>query len=138
MLEKGDDSPSLRILAGLDSEIISPFEIEEYLLESLNELDIPILEEDAAIQSFTYELITEMINHEIEQEDALYLLREISIKTNRPSHLSDFYRLYYAIDGLKYGAESTHWYGATKKNIEKIILETAQEWLEEYKSDQSA
>jgi hypothetical protein len=133
LLEQGYDNPSLRILAGFVSEdYTSFFELESYLLKSLEELNIPVLGEDDAIKAYAYEILTDMVNNEIEKEKALNLLSEIVIEKEYPSYLFDFYLLYFSLDDLKHFPFAFHWYGATKENIDQIIFQTAREWLEKH------
>jgi hypothetical protein len=133
LLEQGYDSPSLRILAGFVSEDYSSFfELESYLLKSLEELNIPVLGEDDAIKAYAYEILTEMVNNEIEKEKALNLLSEIVIEKEYPSYLFDFYLLHFSLDDLKYSPFAFHWKEATKENIDQIIIQTVRDWLEKH------
>ena len=68
MLADGHDSPSLQILAGLVVPNTSIFEITDYLCKSLEELGIPILEEDNAIKAYAYEILIDLVKNRIEKE----------------------------------------------------------------------
>jgi hypothetical protein len=63
MLVKGDDSPSLRILAGLDRH--NRFlEVESYFLRSIKELNIEEMEGTTAIRSYANEVFQQIINEQ--------------------------------------------------------------------------
>ncbi|NJL88636.1 MAG: hypothetical protein HC916_01680 [Coleofasciculaceae cyanobacterium SM2_1_6] len=62
MLVKGDDSPSLRILAGLDQHN-SFLEVESYFLRSIEELNIKKkVDKKIVIQDYAYEIAQQVIN----------------------------------------------------------------------------
>lgn len=130
LLEDGYDSPSLRVLAGFVPEE-NYFEVESYLLKSLDELNIPILEEADAIKAYAYEILTGLVNHEITKEKALRLLADICIE-KESIELYDFYLLHFSLDDLKASPFAYHWKWATRENIDQIILQTARDWLEKH------
>lgn len=132
LLEDGYDSPSLRVLAGFVPEENSIFEVESYLLKSLDELNFPILEEADAIKAYAYEILTGLVNYEIKKEKALRLLKEICIEKDYFIELYDFYLLHFSIDDLKASPFAYHWDGATRENIDQIIFQTARDWLEKH------
>lgn len=131
LLEDGYDSPSLRVLAGFVPGENSNFEVGSYLLKSLDELNIPILEEADAIKAYAYEILTGLVNHEITKEKALRLLADICIE-KESMELYDFYLLHFSLDDLKASPFAYHWKWATRENIDQIIFQTARDWLEKH------
>jgi hypothetical protein len=132
LLMEGHDTPSLRILAGFVPKENSIFEIESYLLKTLEDLNIPVLTEDEAIKTYTFQILTEMVNGEIEKKKALTLITDIIFETEYHLYIHDFYLLYFALDDLKHQTFAPHWDGATRENIDQIILQTANDWLEKH------
>lgn len=129
----GEDSPSLRILAGLTPPLDS-LEVRKYATQALKELGINISTGNDAIASCARVLIEEILIAPDCMEDRLSILREVYICEDYRKDLNDFYLLYWAFDDLQVGEVQYYWDGATRDNIHEIVLNRCREWINEYDS----
>ncbi|HSG31547.1 MAG TPA: hypothetical protein VLB82_08385 [Thermodesulfobacteriota bacterium] len=130
-LHNGFDSPSLRILAGLDKPLNS-FEVNEYTTRALHELNIKIPSESEAVDEYASELVLLIIDHPERMRDVLKLLSDLAISTEFQDNIFDYYLLNGAYEDLDIKDVQYYWEGANKKNIEQIVLDRCKSWIEEY------
>src|SRR5215510_8817812 len=99
MLVEGYDSPSLRILAGLD-RFASSFEAEDYFLRSLNELNLTPPDSTTAIRAYACEIAQRVIDGRMSGKDGVRALFQISIATDYSREFITWIELYHALDTL--------------------------------------
>ena len=119
---------SLLILAGI-SKPSQYFEVKEYLIKALNELNIKALDKDDAILSYSTYYIQKIAKSEnIEQN--LKIIHTFCQDNDDNANIFEFSMLYWAWDDIKYGDEYTHyWENANRHNINQIIIDVAKNWL---------
>src|SRR5262245_61005665 len=81
MLVLGYDSPSLRILAGLD-KFVSTFEAEDYFLKSVKELDLNLPDPDTAVRAYACEIARRVVDEVIPAQVGVRWLFQICIATD--------------------------------------------------------
>ena len=128
LLEQGQDSPSLRILAGLFSPFNS-FEVQDYFERSLKELHVDEPKESDAINSYSIYLCERIISGNIETISGMEALYRICIHLDYRGDYIVWLELSDAVLSIKYG-ETPYTYSSMKKdNIDKIILNEATNFL---------
>ncbi len=128
MLEKGADSRSLRILAGLELSI-SVFEAKDYFLKAIAELGIREPEKSHAITGYAAYLAERLIDNLIPQETVIMRLSELCCVSGYPANLMIWYELYDALRDIEYGGEPWSYPGLTKQNAPGIIAQEAAKFL---------
>src|SRR6266513_1488419 len=115
LLTQGADTPGLRILAGLLPPL-DYFEATKLVDRTLMELAISPLDTSSAVEAYTAEL-----------------LAQLCIETSYRRDLMKFYLLRNARDDLTHRDIQHYWAGAGRSNIDGIVREEAQRWLDEHK-----
>ncbi|MBB5034536.1 hypothetical protein [Prosthecobacter vanneervenii] len=128
---QGYDSPSLRILAGLIPPFTT-FEVRDYAMKALRELDISIPVGAAAISAYAKDLVLEIVVQPSLMQEPLRLLCDLCIAEDYQQDLYDFYLLRWAYDDLQQEPVQWYWNGADRSNIHQIILERCHAWLVEH------
>ncbi|MEM7065000.1 MAG: hypothetical protein AAF572_17805 [Cyanobacteria bacterium P01_B01_bin.77] len=129
----GEDSPSLRILAGLTPPFYS-LEVRQYAIKALKELGIEIPAGEDVIASCARALIEDILIDPECMEERLSILHKLYICADYREDLHDFDLLYWAFDDLQAGEVQYYWDGATRENIHEIVLDRCREWINEYDS----
>ncbi|MEM7794349.1 MAG: hypothetical protein AAGE59_38020 [Cyanobacteria bacterium P01_F01_bin.86] len=131
----GEDSPSLRILAGLTPPLYS-LEVREYATRALKELGIKIPTGKDAISTCARVLMEEILANPDDMQDRLSILSELCIDTNYRKDIYDFYLLHWAFDDLQASEVQFYWDGANRDNIQEIVITRCREWLFEYENQE--
>lgn len=130
MVFLGYETPSLLMLAGLTTPT-NYFQTIEYLKDALSELGLQTKKGPEAIISYSSYYIKKIAASEAVKEN-LYKVYKLSQGMRYEEPIYDFSLLYWAWGDLDYGNEyQGYWEGATKDNIEAIVVETAKKWLEQ-------
>ena len=129
---EGYESPSLIILAGL-TQPLDTHEIRDYALKAFNELNINIPEGAAAVSALAHDIIQDFVKHPSSVYETLILLSDLCVEEDYQSDIYDFYSLRWAYSDLQDSEVQWYWDGATKENIDKIVMERCHTWLSEYK-----
>jgi hypothetical protein len=138
-LEEGQDSPSLRILAGLN-EKENPFNIESYFNDALSELKItPPTKRQAAIE-YAYGVIDEILSGQKEiitgtQEVSSQALASYEFSSESEKYVFEnigFAKAYGLLDTFDELKHADHPWHETKSNAE-LMAEVKQLLLEELK-----
>ncbi|EKV03790.1 hypothetical protein Lepto7375DRAFT_6104 [Leptolyngbya sp. PCC 7375] len=129
----GQDSPSLRILAGLTPPFYS-FEVRDYATKALKELGIEIPTDEKAITAYAQMLITEILADPDCMQDRLVALCNLYIDEDYQDDIYDFYLLRWAFDDLQNSKVQFYWVGATHDNIQEIVITRCREWLIAYEN----
>lgn len=121
------DSPSLRMLAGL-GEPLNFFEVKEYTEAALKELGIEIPSGAEAVSAYAKDIALDIINHPESIRLNLKKLFELCIAHDLQDDIYDFYLLYCAWGDCDYGESQHYWEGATKDNIESLVIKKCYEY----------
>ena len=133
LLSQGYNSPSLPQLAGLLPPYNS-FEVKDYTLKTLEELKIKIPCTNTSTITYAKDIIEDMLEDQTQIESYLHELFRLCIKEDYLDDIYAFYLLHCALDGLKHADYQHYWEGATRNNIEEIIIEESQKWLHEHQN----
>lgn len=131
LVELGCESHNLLILAGL-SKPTNYFETIDYLEKSFKELSIVPKENEDAIISYCFFYINEM-SKGLHLKRNLALIYKFCMDHGYDKNVYDFYLLHWAWDDFMYGDDTHYWDGATKENIEDIVIKTSIDWIKEFK-----
>jgi hypothetical protein len=132
---EGVDSPSLRILAGLEP-LLNSFEVLDYTRRTLKELGISELVGEEAVLAYSRDLAEEIIERRESLRANLSALFRLCHTNDYLSEIYDFYLLECTYTDFDYQDVQYYWEGATKENIEGIVIKTCQTFIESY--DQGA
>jgi len=131
MLVAGYNTEYLTILAG-EREPFNPFQIEKLVNNVLSELQLDYSDMGQTIRNYAYYLIGISLNNEIDSYEVLGILKRICAELEYEESWMDFFLLYYAKDDLLYSENQYYWDGATRENIDQIILEYFIKWKSNY------
>lgn len=133
MMELGHESPTLYMLASVNKPS-NYFEIINYVIETVKELGLEIKNGNDAILSYcSYFLI--QITKEKQVRTNLSALYQFCQRREYKDLVFDFYLLNWAWDDLNHeeNVNNHYWEGASKANIEQIVVKEAKRWIEKYK-----
>ncbi|WP_419700398.1 hypothetical protein [Mucilaginibacter sp. NFX135] len=136
MIALGWETDHLLILAGL-TKPVNYFEIVSYLKAAINELNLSSKEGVEGIISYSSYYVRQL-EQGIKIKENLNALSDFVISVDYHSAICDFYSLYWAWNDLKYDEIQWYWDGATRDNIEQIVINTAKDWLIENESTLNA
>ncbi len=131
MMELGYECPSLAVLASF-SKPTNYFEIIEYIKEAVQELGLEMKTGNDAILSYTSYYVYQIADKQHIRK-SLAELYQFCTKHDYEDIIYDFYLLYWAWDQLDYDENkyNHYWEGATRDNIEQIVVNTAKKWIKE-------
>ena len=130
----GFDSPSLRVLAGLQAPFDNQ-EVDRLFSRVFSELDIISLTKGNCIPFYIAPIVRQTIEGKIQQRDALKKLKDLCLATNYEKPLMDFYLLYHALSDLEISVNQWYWKGANCENINQIISDYFKNWLKNQSAD---
>ncbi|MGE5497232.1 MAG: hypothetical protein ACM3Q2_04145 [Syntrophothermus sp.] len=125
------DTPHLNMLAGISP----PFYQTELMLivdRAFNELGLDWSDKDKTLRAYVSELLEKMLSGGLTKKYVLKEIKDLYIEEDHREDLSDFYLLYYAIDDLESSEVQWYWIGATRENIDAIVADVSQNWIQEY------
>ena len=134
MMEAGYESENLYMLAG----VIKPynqFELQVLTNKVVQDLKLDYSDKEITLKNYVYYLITNSISHPETYIKTLRELKNICIDLNMDSGYMDFYLLYFAKDDLMLDDVQFYWEGADRNNIDQIIREQFQKWLDKIEQD---
>ena len=139
MLVKGFDSPSLRILAGLNN-FTSGFEVEDRFKRSIQELGFELPERQAALRAYSCAVAKRIVAGKQPAKEGLHALYKIFIASDYAREYSVWLDLDDALDDLVYGGypfvcerygKYTEMLGTiTLENFDEIIKLEARDFLQ--------
>lgn len=134
MMQLGFKSPALFALAGF-SKPVNYFETIACLKEALQELKLELKQGEAAIVSYASYYIHQISNQQNIRANLTQLFKFCQ-DIGYEASVYNFYLLYWAWDDLDYeeNEHNNYWEGATRQNIQTIVIQQAQQWLEQYKT----
>jgi hypothetical protein len=130
---RGEDSPNLRILAGLTPPL-SAFEVRDYASRALRELEIEIPQGADAISAYARDLVEDIVKSPEMMQRNLRILCAMCIAEDYQKDIYDFYMLRWAYDDLQQAEVQWYWEGADRSNIQMIVLNRCRDWLTEYEN----
>ena len=128
MLVQGYDSPSLRILAGLD-KFVSSFEAEDYSCRSIQELNLNLPDHETAIRAYACAIAQQIVDGTIPAQDGVRWLFQICIGTNYAQDFMIWLELDDALDNLLCGAQPFTYESATLDNFDEIAKREAASFI---------
>ncbi len=128
MLVAGFETEHLVILAG-ESKPFNQFYMQELAERVLEELHLDYSDKDRAIKNYASYLIDEALDGRMDKIEVLRILDDIYIELDRPKYLYDFSSLYNAKWDLLESDMQWYWDGATKDNIDDIIIGYFRQWV---------
>ena len=127
-LDRDFDSPSLRILAGLDGGSVS--EAEDYFSRALQELGIAEPDLDAIIREYACELCRGIVGGKLETRRAVGILNQICIASKYQQDFRVWIQLDYALANLEKG-DYPHAL-LTTGNFEETVRAEARRFLDSF------
>lgn len=128
MMEAGYESDNLYILAGI-SKPYNQFELQDLTHKTLAYLNLEIKDRLLTIRNYVYYIITKTIIQPTNYLTILKEIKDICIDLDMDSAYMDFYLLYFAKDDLNESENQWYWDDANRSNIDQIIKENFQKYL---------
>lgn len=128
MLNKGYNTRSLCILAGLDS-FVSTYEAEDYFLRTIKELNLTLPDSDTAIRSYACEIARQMVAGKISGREGVRMLFRICIATDHADDFMVWLKLDDALDSLLYGHYPFTYESLTLENIDQVAKQEAENFI---------
>ncbi|MBS7565757.1 hypothetical protein KHS38_15215 [Mucilaginibacter sp. Bleaf8] len=128
MVKLGYDTENLLILAGL-SKPVNYFETVTYLEAAVREIRLKLKAGDEGVISYSSYYIMQ-IAHGIDIRENLRKISVYYADTDHHESIESFDQLRWAWDDMDWNdGQQWYWPGATLDNIEKIVIDTAKQWL---------
>jgi len=131
MLMTGYETEHLIILAG-ENEPFNQFYMQKLTNKVFEELNLDYTDTEIIIKEYASYLINKSFDNEISCFDVLTTLKDLCIELDYERYLYDFYSLYFAKEDLLYTELQYYWDGATRENIEQIIIDYFKKWKSSY------
>ena len=129
LLVEGHSGHYVQMLASLDPPL-NPFEVADLRDRTLREMGASALVGPQAILTYARELLIGLLQGQGEIVDVLATLKDLCIRHDYDRDLFDFYRLFFAYRDLQTTANQWYWPGASRDNIESIVLQRAAQFVE--------
>lgn len=129
MMEAGYESDNLYILAGI-TKPYNQFELQELTNKVIADLNLDTNDKSLTIRNYVYYILTTTINKPNKYLFTLREVKDICIGLDMDSEYMDFYLLYFAKDDLNESENQWYWDGADRDNIDVIIKEKFQEYID--------
>lgn len=129
MMELGYESPTLHMLAGF-TKPTNYFEVIDYVTDTVKELGLEMKKGDDAILSYASYYVHQIASGQRVRENLTELYKFCQMR-DYEDLVYDFYLLYWAWDDLDYEDTeyNNYWNGATRKNIEQVVIDEAKKWV---------
>ena len=128
MLEKDYESPSLYILASLQSPY-NIFEVEDYFRRTIEELKITVPSEQACIDYMIYTRLQKIVQDKDMAITEAYELYDMFFKLDCPRELIAWVHIGDLIDGFQYGGNGLE---VTEEVLIQEIIREAKNHLKKY------
>lgn len=129
MIEAGHESINLYELAGI-TRPYNQFELRYLTDKVLTDLKINYKDKEAAIRNYACFIISKNIDNLDNYLTTLLELKNIYLDLDYEKEYHDFYLLYFAKYDLINYENQFYWIGAEKKNIDSIIKEQFQSFID--------
>ncbi|MBZ0114772.1 MAG: hypothetical protein K8J08_20085 [Thermoanaerobaculia bacterium] len=135
MLMEDHDSQSLAVLAG-EGEPFNQFEMHELVGRVLTELDVQAPATRAEALSRVVEYDVRALAEGVGWPAAILpRLAQVCFENDYVDSLYGFYLLNSAYSELRLELVQRYWPGATRENIDEVIVEYSTKWLLEHEGD---
>jgi hypothetical protein len=131
MLERDFDSPSLRILSGLDGS--SLFEADDYFRRVLRELQISEPDFETSIRAFACELATRLIVGTLDPENGVRELYRLCVAADYAKEFMVWFYLDDALDDIRAGQYPWTYESLTASNFEETVRSEAKNFLDAFR-----
>jgi len=128
MLNAGFETENLVMLAG-EVEPYNQFELQGLTNKVFEELNLAWSDTEEVYTNYINYLISEALAEKLKLENVLNIIKDIYYQLDYESSLQDFYMLYCAYDDLRYSDNQHYWDGATRGNIDLIIRQYFENWM---------
>jgi hypothetical protein len=125
MLERGFDSRTLRVLAGITPPL-NHFEIAELRDRALDEASPAEIAVADPVTSFVRELVADALAGRKALGPVFCEISQLAIELGYPRELQAFYNLRFAWEDLQISDVQWYWVGATRENIEQLMRDEAE------------
>jgi len=133
-LAGGQDSPNLRILAGLD-ERGSVFEAEEHFNRALRELQILEPDEAGKLRAYACDLARQILDGTLTAEAGVKALYQVCLFTGYASGFMVWIYLDDALDSIRSGNYPHTYETATAANYDDIVKMEAKRFIEQMRHE---
>jgi hypothetical protein len=131
MMEAGYESQNLHMLAG-QTKPYNQFELQDLTSKVLQDLNLDYSNEESVTKNYVYYLISNSVNHPETYTKTLREIKDIYEGFDLHPEYQDFCFLLYAKDDLAVDTVQWYWEGATRENIDQIIKERFEKWMNEF------
>jgi hypothetical protein len=128
MLEAGEDSENLRILAGL-SRFASPFEAEEHFRKARKELGISEPTKVQAIRDYAIHLAQQIIDETIPFQQGVEILSQLCYSNDYPKYLMGWYNLDDGLTDIRCGQYPHTYPDLYGKSPKEIVIRAAHTFI---------
>jgi hypothetical protein len=135
MMVAGFETEHLILLAGL-SPHFNRFQLDDIVNKALKELSLDTMSDDEMIGGYVYYLIDQALHSKLSTKVVLDILRDLCRDRDFDKELYNFYYLAFAQEELEELGVQFYWEGANSNNIDSIINNEFQEWINKYESMQ--
>jgi len=134
MMEAGFEVDSLYELAGI-SKPFNQFELHDLTDKVLDDLNLEYSNKEKVIKNYAYYLIKSNAENQNMYFEVLKEFRDIYYELDMDTEYQYFALLYWAKEDLDTADVQWYWDGANKTNINKIIKEQFNLWIEKFESN---
>jgi len=136
MIEANYESENLYMLAG-ETKPYNQFELRELTSKVLKDLNLDYSNKEEVIANYSYYLISNSIDSPETYFKTLQELSDICLMLDYSPVYMDFHLLYYAKMDLRVDVVQWYWGGADRNNIDQIIKEKFQEWINDFENNRT-
>jgi hypothetical protein len=129
MMQAGYESDNLYILAGI-TKPYNQFELQELTDKVIADLNLETRNKPLTIRNYVYYILSTTINEPSKYLSTLREVKDICIDLDMEKEYMDFYLLYFAKDDLNESENQWYWDGADRNNIDEIIRDKFQEYID--------
>jgi hypothetical protein len=129
MIQAGYESDNLYILAGINRPY-HQFELQRLTDKVLADLNLDYEDKSLMIRNYIYYIISTALNEPSNYLSTLREIKDICIALDMEQQYMDFYLLYFAKDDLNESEVQWYWDGADRTNIDLIIKNVFQRYLD--------
>jgi len=129
MIQAGYESDNLYILAGITRPFYQ-FELQILTDKVLADLNFDYEDKPLMIRNYIYYIISVALNERSNYLSTLREIKDICIALDMEQEYMDFYLLYFAKDDLNESESQWYWDGADRTNIDLIIKNAFQRYLD--------
>jgi hypothetical protein len=137
MLVQDYDSPSLRILAGLNRQN-NTFEAQDYFSRCVKELRLNEPEPEAAVREYACEIAQQIIDEQITAQEGVRALYQVCLARDYPKEFMVWFELDDALDSLLAGDYPYTYESATLENFGDTVKLEAKRFIDKVVGQESA